>query len=132
LAKYLRTNFDAKVIDEKIITKISDLGEVADKYKDSADYILNVKTVNWAIIYLRSNTNHYRVIYSSRLELIDVRTKKIIAESPCYKNPSAREAENPPTYDALLYEKAKILKEELVIGANACSDLFERVVFLKK
>jgi len=128
LARYLKDKYDAEVIYKNEPITNDSLDYVYDVYGDSVDYVLKVKTTDWAINYLRFNTDRYRTIYSSRIELVDVKSKKIIAESPCSKNQSAREVNNPPTYDSLLNENAKFLKEDLTAGAKACSDLFEKLI----
>jgi len=83
------------------------------------DFIVDVRTINWGFGYFPTNWNNYRVLYSSKLRLIDTNTRSVIAESFCSsissKNPQ------PPSYNQLLSNGATRLKSELITAANHCT-----------
>lgn len=132
LSKDLQSKYGIKIIDKGLEKKTNNVSKIAKQYENVADYVLDVSTIGWGIIYKRFQLNSYVVSYGSKLRLIDVRNAKVIAESPCAKNFSQREISNPPTYKELLADNAKIIKEELIIGAEACSKLFKETILVAK
>jgi len=85
----------------------------------SADIVLDVQTVNWSFVY-RPNigTQHYRVIYSVKVRLIDTHQKSLLSEAFCVRNDD--NDANPPTHDELLANQAQILKVRLAAHGQEC------------
>lgn len=129
LAKNVSQKYGVKIIDERTTSETQNISKISKQYRDISDYVLAVGTADWAINYLRGNLSRYRVLYVSRVELINTKTGKIIAEGSCSKNPSQKEINNPPTYDELLRNKAAAIKEELAAIGPACASLFGATVF---
>ncbi|MFC4526198.1 hypothetical protein ISN76_19775 [Dyella halodurans] len=84
-----------------------------------ADYLLDVKTLNWNFAYFPTNWSHYRVFYAARLRLIDEAHGTVVAETMCKAQPSSDD--NPPTKDELLSNHAALLKQLLEKAANDCT-----------
>lgn len=93
-----------------------------------ADYLLDVKTINWMFSYYPTDWTHYRVIYNARLRLIDTRTSKVIAETMCQTVQG--DDNNPPTHDQLLENNASLLKDYLSKGASQCVDVLAKDVLM--
>src|SRR2546430_7409800 len=59
----------------------------AAKTAAGADIVLDVRTINWGFTYipniLRLGSEKYRVLYSARGRLVDVKQGKVLAESGC-------------------------------------------------
>lgn len=89
-----------------------------------ADYALDVRTINWSFVYFPVNWATYRVIYSTKLRLIDCRTGKVVAEGFHARVP-AKDAQS-PGYDELVGNGAARLKQELRIGAEQALSHFQR------
>lgn len=86
-----------------------------------ADYILDVKTINWMFSYYPANWTGYRVIYSARIRVIETVTKGVVAETMCQTVQG--DDSKPPTYDQLLADKAALLKSLLDKARKQCADL---------
>jgi len=129
LAQHIGSKYKAKITEENEIVDISsDAEEISKEYRNVADYVLYVRTINWSFGYLAMRTNSFRVIYSAKLNLIDTRNSKIIAEGFCARIPE-NNGQYFPTYNQLLANEAKILKEELAESVNFCADLFKEKIF---
>eukprot|EP01156_Anaeramoeba_ignava_P006762 Anaeramoba_ignava/a349491_7.p2 GENE.a349491_7~~a349491_7.p2 ORF type:complete len:168 (-),score=20.43 a349491_7:53-556(-) len=96
------------------------------KLYSTADWIIDVETINWSFVYFPTDWNNYRVIYSAKLRLIDSRDKKMIAEGFCARVPE--EDDTAPSYDELLEKKAERLKFEFQKSALYCIDEFKKNV----
>ena len=107
--------------------KSEDVINISRVFKD-ADYVLDVRTINWSFIYFPTDWNNYRVIYSSKLRLIDTKKSMTIAEGFCSRVPE--QDENSPSYDELLSNNAERLKQELRVSADHCIDHFKKNVFM--
>lgn len=82
------------------------------------DLLLNVQTVNWSFAYFPTNWNHYRVIYSIKASLVDLRHRKVIAEG--FASRVEEESPSSPTYDELMADDAARLKAKLGELSDAC------------
>ena len=82
------------------------------------DYILDIRTVNWSFGYFPTDWDSYRVMYSAKLKLIDVKASEIVAEAFCSRVPE--QTSESPSYDQLLENNAARLKDELRISADHC------------
>ncbi len=95
----------------------NDIEYLVKAYSEN-NYILDVRTINWSFVYFPTDWNNYRVIYSAKLRLIDVATKKVIAEAFCARVPE--KSSDSPSRDQLLSNNAARLKEELREAADYC------------
>jgi hypothetical protein len=125
LANHIASSYQAKITTEAPLVKGSKPGDIL-KAKVNAPYLLDVQTINWSFAYFPSDWNNYRVIYSTKLRLINTKTKKIIAEGFCARVPE--DSKTAPTYDQLLENKASRLKQELKISADHCVDELKKKV----
>jgi len=100
------------------VADTTDTAKLAAQYSN-ADYVLDVQTINWSFVY-RPNlgTQHYRVIYSVKVRLIDTHKANLLAEAFCVRKDD--NDTNPPTHDELLANQAEILKTRLKEHANDC------------
>ena len=121
--KYQLVHIDANTSE----LESEDVKNISRAFKD-ADYVLDVRTVNWSFIYFPTDWNNYRVIYSSKLRLIDTKKRMTIAEGFCSRVPE--EDDNAPSYDELLGNNAERLKNELRVSADHCIDHFKKNVFM--
>ena len=95
---------------------VSKPDEIA-KACEGADYVLDVRTINWSLAYYPVNWGTYRVIYSAQLRLIDCKSGEVIAEGFYARTPE--KSDDSPNWDELVEEnKAARLKKELKIGAQ--------------
>ena len=109
------------------VAKSDEIGALLSDYSGS-EYLLDVKTFNWMFGYYPDDWSHYRVIYNARMRLIDVTTKKVIAETMC--NSTQGDDKNPPTKDDLLNNGAQLLKEYLEKASTACVDVLATQVLM--
>jgi hypothetical protein len=116
--KYQMTPIDTDTTE----LESEDVKDISRIFKD-ADYVLDVRTINWSFGYFPSDWNNYRVIYSSKLRFIDTKKNIAIAEGFCARIPEQDELA--PSYDELLMNNAERLKGELKISADYCIDYFK-------
>lgn len=86
----------------------------------SAQYLLSVNTLNWGTLYYVSDWSHYGVLYSARMQLIEVSTNKVIAVSFCQVSPEKKPGVNAPTFDELVADGAARLKALLDEAGQTC------------
>jgi len=117
-------------IQKKYGTRLAGTRDVTDespaaiaKACSDADYVLDVRTINWSFVYFPVNWGTYRVIYSAKLRLIDCKTGKVIAEGFHARIPE--KSPQSPSYDDLVNRQASGLKRELQIGAAECLNYFK-------
>jgi hypothetical protein len=96
---------------------------VIAKTCSDVDYVLDVRTINWSFVYFPVNWGTYRVMYSSKVRLIDCKTGKVIAQGFHARVPD--KSPQSPSYDDLVDHQATGLKRELQIGAAECLNHFK-------
>jgi hypothetical protein len=100
-----------------------DVPKIADAAQGKADLVLDVQTVNWSYFYLPTKWMHYRLMYTVKLRLIDVRTKQLVAEGfYAWKEP---EGTAYPTYDEMIADNAAKIREDLKIASAAAVEAFK-------
>lgn len=117
LADKLTVARSANVLNSSNESKTDNVNELI-KANAGADYLLDVKTLNWMFNYYPTDWSHYRVSYNARLRLIDTTSKKVVAESMCQSVQG--DDKNPPSKEQLLNNQAELLKSYLAKAADAC------------
>lgn len=84
----------------------------------SVRFVVDVQTLNWFAWYFPLDWNHYRLIYVARARVIDLASRKVIAESFCNRVPD--DPEGAPSYKELVGDGAAGLKKELDVAGKAC------------
>ena len=85
-------------------------------------------------IYFPLDFTHYKVIFNGSGRLVDAGTAKVVAEAQCHfdtsdeKNPATYVA-NPPSYDELYADNARLLKAKFQSAASACVAQMNRSMF---
>lgn len=95
-----------------------------------ADLLLDVHTFLWAFNYFPTTWNRYRIVYTARLRLIDMKGGRVLAEGKCNRIPEETPAA--PSYDELLANGAMRLKIELRIAADYCVNEFRPRLLLEQ
>lgn len=130
LSKNLESKYGLKAFDTEVSKDVGSVSELSSQYEGKADYVLDVKTINWSFGYLPMRPDSFRVIYGSKLQFIDVKKKKLIAEGFCSVIPDSKDSiDLPPSYQELLRNNAEILKQILISHSSKCSDTFRNKVF---
>ncbi|MFI5357059.1 MAG: hypothetical protein ACHQ4G_06975 [Opitutales bacterium] len=131
LCAYLTARF--KVVQyagKAVAVKTTDINEIANAAGHGADLVLDVQTVNWSCIYLPLKWTRYRVIYTVKIRLIDVKKREMIAEGFfAWKTPDG--AYN-PTFDELFANGAEILRQQLDEASKAATEHFKTEVLNEK
>lgn len=105
------------------------VGSVAERY-DDADYVMDVRTVNWSFLYFPTDWSRYRVLYSAKLRLVETRGGQVIAEGFCKRVPDY--TDDAPTREELLANEAARLKSELATARALCDAQFRDVLGLAR
>lgn len=91
-----------------------------------ADFIVDVKTLNWMFNYYPSDWAHYKVTYGARVRIVDSAGKKVVAETMC--RTVQGDDKNPPTKDQLLENNATLLKKYLDQAVSGCVEVLSREI----
>jgi hypothetical protein len=114
-----------KLVSSTSTASGTDVAQLAKQYSN-VDLLFDVQTINWSFVYFPTNWNHYRVIYSAKLRLIDTKHGKLIADGFCARVPN--ETPDAPTREELLADHAARLKKELATAADYCIGEFRSKV----
>jgi hypothetical protein len=91
---------------------------------------LGIQTVNWSFSYFPINWDHYRVIYTTKLRLIDTKRSVLLAEGFCKNIPGY--SPGAPTHEQLLGDGAALLKQSLAADGDKCiQDFASNVLSLR-
>ena len=88
-----------------------------------ADLVLNVRTTDWGLEEFAGDSSHARLRYSSRVDLINARTRRSLAQGECEYD--AVKGAQTPTFNELLANGAAILKSELSRVERLCFNRFK-------
>ena len=94
-----------------------DVSLISAEYK-SFPLVLDLKTLNWGLLYFSPSSDRYRVFYLARLRLIDTSSKNVIAEGLCRSVPEL--TDDAPSYEELLESGAGRLKTEIDKALRFC------------
>lgn len=127
LSADLRTKHNVHVSPNPMPVNTDDVAQLSQPSSD-VDLLLDVRTINWSFAYFPTTWNKYRVIYSARLRLVDIKNGRVLAEGGCARVPE--ETPTAPSYDELLANNAERLKRELKIAADYCVGEFKSKTLL--
>ena len=103
---------------------------LARQAKERADYVLDVQTLGWNSMYYPISWGRYKVMYSAMARIIDTRDSRVIAQGSCFYDPE--KDDSAPTWDELVDNKAKRLKEILARYSQQCADSLDTVLLSPK
>jgi hypothetical protein len=92
----------------------------------SADWALEVKTHSWSMVYFPTDWSHYRISYRSNLRVLDVASKRVLAESTCQLTQGEKRR---PSLDQLVAKDASLLHFYFQQAQFECADQFATKVF---
>jgi hypothetical protein len=122
LAADLQDRYNTRLSPKGVPTAGDEVKEVV-KNANGADVVLDVRTINWSFAYFPTSWGRYRVMYSARLRLVDVKNGKVLAEGGCSRVPT--QTDGAPSYGELMANSAARLKQELRIAAEHCISEFK-------
>jgi hypothetical protein len=127
LTKQLKEKYQLIPLNETAVqVKGSDVDKLAQQHPQS-DLIMEVRTTNWQMLYYPTGWASFRVAYNASARLMDLKSKDVLAEGHCEYLPD-NEA-NAPSYDAMIADDARRLKEELRMAADFCMRKFKAEMF---
>lgn len=86
-----------------------------------ADWTLEVKTHSWSMVYFPTDWSHYRISYRSTLRVLDVASKRVLAESVCTFTQGEKRR---PSLDQLVAKDASLLHFYYQQAQFECADQF--------
>jgi len=122
LSAAVKEKFGASTVSEvaQAISRDVDEPEAVVKATGSTvGYVLDVKSLNWGLIYFPTNWTHYRMLYSVRGRLINAANGDVVAQMPCSFNSDTEETA--PDYDQLIADNGALLKKKAADAAVACA-----------
>jgi len=108
------------------VIKPSKARDVAATQSD-VDYILDLQSTGWMFAYIPSNWDAYWISYSAHAQLINRVSGKPVAEGNCYSD--TQKHPMPPTKDAMLANKAQLLKDVTASLGWHCAQVFGKEQF---
>jgi hypothetical protein len=126
IAAELKDTHQLRLATNAISVNSDDAAQIA-KENSGGDLLLDVRTINWGYSYFPTTWNRYRVFYTARVRLIDLKSAKVIAEGFCSRMPE--ETPDAPTGDELLANGAEVLKRELKTAADTCLEHYRASTF---
>ncbi len=122
LAQHLRRHFQTRanptVFDFTKTDKPHDYKAWA-KANNTRGIIIDVETRGWGFNYFPTTWSRYRVGYGGLVKLIDAETGKVIVQYMCHTG-GPEKAEDAPTYDQMMANRAAHLKKLLKERADLC------------
>lgn len=128
LVNAMKTRYGSVPVEPSVDVSSDNAAEIAEAIKKRAQFILDVKTVNWGFTYFPTDWTHYMLFYSAKAQLIDVEAKRVVAEGFCIKEPPSDKS-TAPTYDALLANQALMLKEMVSAASDMCVKKIQEQMF---
>lgn len=117
LSTHLGSAFGLTVTSGTVAVAVSDVAELAAAAAGRSDYLLDVQTVNWSCIYLPLHWTKYKVLYTVKLRLIDVKKRDLVAEGFfAWETPKG---DPNPTYDELFADNGRLFREQLAAATAA-------------
>jgi hypothetical protein len=111
-------------LSEDLITALASRNGMRTSSQESADLLLDVKTINWDFRPYRNDPQNLYVVYAARVTLVDRRARTVLASGKCR---SRRDGEgDSATLDQLLADGARRLHSELREAAHECADRVKR------
>lgn len=103
-----------------------DINEFVSQFIHS-DYIIDNYVSDWRVMYYKFKFGKYYIALTTKMRLIDVKTKKIISEGFCQKE-TIYDENNPLTYDNLFTNNAKGLITESKKLSNQCLIQYKKLL----
>lgn len=101
----------------------ADIGEIV-KLAEGSDYALDVATNGWSYMYDGFKFSDYFVGYSSKMRLIDVATRNVVASGFCIYD-AKKAGKIAVSHDRLMENDAAYIKQELADAADLCVQQFK-------
>ncbi len=105
---------------------MTDPREIASSASD-VDYVLDVRTGGWSFSSHLEQPDRYWVGYSAQIQLIDTRARRRVSNLAC--NANTFQHAQPPDFEALVENRARLLKDVSTALAWLCVQLFAREQF---
>lgn len=86
------------------------------------DLLVEVATLDWAMVTMAPKWGKYRASYSARVRLVDAQADTVLAEGGCQFKPERYRVYY--SYDEMLVNDAMLLKQRLASYAQQCADDF--------
>jgi hypothetical protein len=118
LAEAIENSYGGSATGQRIVVNTTDVAKIAIAAGNVGNFVIDVQTINWGVVYFASNLTRYRVIYSATSRIIDTAKKKVVAEGYCGRFPELNGSS--PSYDELVANDAALLKKELSTAAIEC------------
>jgi hypothetical protein len=117
LMRGLMMRFALQALEGKIQARAMSVEELSREYHNS-DLVLDVRTTEWGMS--PTSATQYAIFYEGSLRLIDTRRQTVLAEGSCKVRPDRQPDD--PSYGALMWRDATILKEKLRNAIQHCID----------
>ncbi len=118
LIKTVESAYGSRPSANPVKVTADDLSHITAAANGATRFLFDVETTAFTLGYFPTDWSHYRVMYGAKARLIDLKSKQVVADGLCKRIPETNA--NAPTYDELLQNGAKRLKEELNAAAEEC------------
>lgn len=123
LLKEIATRRSMDVLEPGMPADSSDPARISAIARGQVNYVLDVETGYWNMVYFPTHWNHYRLMYSANARLIDASSGRIVAQSTCKHSPESKA--DALSYEQLVGSDAAGLKKVLQNATDACIAQFK-------
>jgi hypothetical protein len=123
LGKWMASRHGTKILAvPSDVVRDENPGAIAAQY-NKADYILDVRTINWGGAYYPMSFSKYFIFYSAKMRLIETKTGRVVAEGfHAYKG---TDKQNAPDYDGIYANGSSFLRNETKKGIDGALAAFQ-------
>ena len=118
IAKRLQASFGALTDGSPQVVQAEEAFRIVDATPSSARYVLDVRTQEWKVNYLRSQWARYGAAYGVKVRLIDRVKRTTVRESSC--DYISKSEANPPDYDQLVADGAARIRTYMNTFTKRC------------
>jgi len=127
LAPALAKAYGLELVPTAQRMQASDKPKLIAASQTHADVVLDIRTGGWGFFYYATEWGKYWVPYSAQVQLIDAKSGLVLSNMAC--NGNTNKHPNPPTKDAMLAERAQLLKDITTGLAWTCTQLLAKEQF---
>lgn len=128
LSDELQRRYQTRAVSARLPLDTDKLASIAKEAQGKADYVLDVRTVDWSSAYFATDWGKYYVNYSAESQLIDVARQAVVARASCQYSPSDG-PEGKPSYEELTGNGAALLKTTLGKISTLCAKEMAAAMF---
>lgn len=128
LAAELDQRYGTKTVETILTQKPKNIPELTAIALPHAEYALEVSTPGPSMVFYLSSPSKYRVMFTTFAALVELKTQKVLLSAGCTF--FADDLPHAATYDEMLADHGKRLKQDLAAGEQFCIQDLRKKIFV--